>query len=263
MNTLLQRIDAAVLGLLLLVGMIIMIILGRLVGKFWNREQSEPKGGVGSLFGALFALSGLILAFTFGMSQNRLERVRGVVELEANDLGTAILRADLYPDTIRDAFRVDFKNYLEAVIAFYENAKNFDRVHKAKNDAAMAADKLWSRTAIQSKLPNMFLPSQQMIPALNDMFDIAQRREIVLRSKIPDLIVYMLFICVLAGCFIGGFTSGTIGRSDWIIIGGFVVVTSMVVYATLDLSRPMRGIITDVPGKEAIVELRSLFNEAK
>jgi len=263
MNTLLQRTDAAVLGLVIFVGMILMIILGRRVGKVWNREQSEPKGGVGSLFAALFALSGLILAFTFGMSQNRLERVRGVVEVEANDLGTAILRADLYPDSAREAFRADFKNYLDAVIAFYENATDFDRVHKAKDDAAKAAERLWARAAIQSKLPNMFLPSQQMVPALNDMFDIAQRREIVLRSKIPDLIVYMLFICVLAGCFIGGFTSGNFGRADWIIIGGFVFVTSMVVYTTLDLSRPLRGIITDVPGREAIVELRSMFNETK
>jgi hypothetical protein len=263
MSTLLQKIDAAILGLILLVGMIAMIAMGRLAAKLWNPEETEPKGGVSSLFAALFALSGLILAFTFGMSQNRLERVRGVVELEANDLGTAILRADLYPDTTREAFRADFKNYLEAVIDFYENAADFDRVHKAKNDAAIASERLWSRAAKQSKLPDMFLESQQMIPALNDMFDIAQRREIVLKSKIPDLIVYMLFICVWAGCLIGGFTSRTFKRSDWIIIGGFVVVTSMVVYTTLDLSRPMRGIITDVPGKDAIVELRSMFSEAK
>jgi hypothetical protein len=33
----------------------------------------------------------------------------------------------------------------------------------------------------------------------------------------------------------------------------------MVVYTTLDLSRPLRGIITDVPGTEAIVELREMF----
>src|SRR6185369_2113684 len=118
--------DALLLCIFLFVGMIVMIILGRFACKMWNKEESEPKGGVSSLFGGLFALSGLILAFTFGMSGTRLEKVRNVVELEANEIGTAILRSDLYADSVRDGFRGDFKDYLEAVIAFYGNAANID-----------------------------------------------------------------------------------------------------------------------------------------
>ena len=263
MNTLLQRTDASVLALLLLIGMIVMIVLGRLTSRLWSKEEGEPKGGVSSLFAALFALSGLILAFTFGMSQSRLERVRNVVEMEANDIGTAILRADLYADSAREGFRADFKNYLEAVIAFYDHAAYREQMHQATVDATRAAEKLWARAMRQSKLPNMLIPSNHMVPALNDMFDIAQSRDLVLKSKIPDLIVYMLFVCVLVGCFIGGFTSGHFTYRDRVIVGGFVLVTAMVVYTTLDLSRPLRGIITDVPGREAILELRSMFNDTK
>jgi hypothetical protein len=260
MNSLLHRTDALTLGLLLLIAMIIMVILGRFTSKIRNIEPSEPKGGVNSLFSALFALSGLILAFAFGMSQNRLERVRNVVETEVNEMGTAILRADLYPDSVRERLRADFRNYMEAVIAYYENPTKAERLYKAKEDAAKAADKLWARAAQQSKLPNMLIPSQQMIPSLNRMFDAAQSRQIVLKSIIPDLIVYMLFVCVLACCFIGGFASAAFSYRDRIIIVGFAIVTSMVVYTTLDLSRPMRGMIRDEAGKNAIVELRQMFN---
>src|SRR5215467_10354259 len=101
------RTDAVVLSLILFFGMIAMTGLGRLASKLWNKEGGEPKGGVNSLFGGLFALSGLILAFTFGMSGSRLERVRGVIEQEANDIGTAVLRADLYGDSVRNGFRSD------------------------------------------------------------------------------------------------------------------------------------------------------------
>jgi hypothetical protein len=73
----------------------------------------------------------------------------------------------------------------------------------------------------------------------------------------------MLFICVLAGSFIGGFTTISFASKDRIIIAGFIVVTSMVIYTTLDLSRPLRGFITDVPGRDAIVELRQMFDEAR
>jgi hypothetical protein len=239
--------------------MIVVVLLGRWASRKWNKEQGEPKGGVNSLFAALFALSGLILAFTFGMSQTRLEKVRDVVEQEANDIGTAILRADLYSDPVRDSFRMDFKNYVDAIFSFYTNATRADLVIKAKQDAANAADKLWARATQQSKLPNMLIPSNQMIPALNNMFDIANSREIILKARVPDLVIYMLFVCVLASCFIGGFTSGQFQHKEWIIVTGFAIVTSMVVYTTLDLARPMRGTIQERAGKDAILDLRKMF----
>jgi hypothetical protein len=251
--------DALTLSIVLFVGMIAMLVLGRSASKLWNKEQSEPQGGINSLFGGLFALSGLLLAFTFGMSGSRLEKVRGVVEQEANDIGTAILRADLYADSVRDGFRNDFKDYLEAVIAFYNNAANIERIMKAKEDAAKAGQLLWARAAAQSKLPNMLIPSNQMIPALNSMFDVAQSREIILRQKVPDLIIYMLFIAVFATCFIGGFTSGRFHPKEWIIVIGFTIATAMVVFTTIDLSRPLRGVIQDEAGKNAIIELRKMF----
>jgi hypothetical protein len=251
--------DAAILSLILFIGMIVMVVCGRLACKVWNKEQSEPKGGVSSLFGGLFALSGLLLAFTFGMSGTRMEKVRNVVELEANQIGTAILRSDLYADSVRDSFRADFMNYLEAVIAFYNNAANTDSLYKAKEAADKAAQGLWARATQQSKLPNMLIPSGQMIPALNGMFDVAQSREIILRQRVPDLIVYMLFVAVFATCFIGGLTSSRFRSKEWIIVIGFSIVTAMVVFTTIDLSRPLRGMIKDEAGKHAIIELRKMF----
>jgi hypothetical protein len=91
------------------------------------------------------------------------------------------------------------------------------------------------------------------------MLDIAQSREIILKSVVPDLIIYMLFICVLATCFIGGFTSGRFHPKEAVIVLGFAIVTAMVVYTTIDLSRPLRGVIKDDAGKQAIMDLRKMF----
>src|SRR5205809_5746674 len=110
-HSFIHRTDALLLCIFLFVGMIAMVALGRSVGKFWRKEGAEPKGGVNSLLGAMFALFGFILAFTFSMSGNRYENVRNIIVEEANDIGTAILRSDLYSDSVRDAFRTDFKKY--------------------------------------------------------------------------------------------------------------------------------------------------------
>ena len=236
-----------------------MVLAGRRCGKIWDKEAREVKGGVNSLLTASFSLSGLILAFTFGMSANRLEKIRKVVEEEVNDIGTAILRADLYPDSVREGLRADFKDYLEAVISFYDNTTTPALAIKAKDDAHGAELRLWARATRQSKEPDMLIPSIHLLPALNSVFDIATSREIILKSRVPDLIIYMLFICVLATCFIGGLTSNSFHYKDWIVVTGFALLSSMVVYTTLDLSRPMRGVIKERAGQEAIVELRRLF----
>jgi hypothetical protein len=236
-----------------------MVALGRYAGKLWRKEEEEPRGGVNSLLAALFALFGFILAFTFGMSGNRYDNVRNITVQEANDIGTAVLRADLYPDSVRNAFRTDFKTYLEARIAYYENVADTILFYKAKEDAAKAAGALWSRVMQQSKLPNMLIPSNNMIPALNSMFDIATTRDVALKARVPDVIVYMLFILALASSFIAGFTSLAIRHKDWIVVAGFALLSSMIIYITLDLGRPLRGIIKSDVGEQAILDLRKMF----
>ena len=251
--------DAFVLCIFLFVAMIGMVLLGRIAGKIWRKERDEPKGGVNALLGALFALFGFILAFAFGMSGTRYDNVRNIIVEEANDISTAVLRADLYSDSVRDAFRSDFKKYLEARIAYYDNVKDTVSWFKSREDAARLSEALWARAMQQSKQPNMLTPSINMIPALNAMFDITTTSEVTLLTRVPDVIVYMLFILALTSSFIGGFTSSSIRHKDWIVVIGFALLSSMIIYITLDLGRPMRGIIKAEAGKQAIVDLRKMF----
>lgn len=249
--------DAIVLCVLLFLAMLGMVALGRTVGRIWRKDE-EPKTGVSSLLAAVFALFGFILAFTFGMSGNRYDNVRNVIVQEANDIGTAVLRSDLYSDSVRDAFRSDFKKYIEARIAYY-NPTDTALWFQSKQDAANISSSLWARAMQQSKQPNMLIPSNQMIPALNAMFDIATTSDVTLLTRVPDVIVYMLFILALASSFIGGFTSSRISGKDWIVVIGFALLSSIIIYITLDLGRPLRGIIKAESGKEAIVALRKMF----
>ena len=104
--------------------------------KFWNTDEVDAKGGVNALLGALFGLWGFILAFTFSQSGTRFENVRAMMVDEANILRTAILKADLFSDSIRSSYRSDLKNYLEERISFYDNAS--DDAKYAKNREEMS-----------------------------------------------------------------------------------------------------------------------------
>jgi hypothetical protein len=253
--SLIHKTDAVVLTIILFLGMLVMVRIGRIAGNFWKVEVAELKGGVGSILSGLFGLSAFMLAFTFGMSGTRYSNVRNVIVDEANDIKTAMLRSDLYGDSIRDAFRSDFKRYIDARIIYYENLADSLMMNQAKKNAERAGGALWARATQQSKLPNMLIPSNQMLPALNNMLDIAVTIEFNLYARIPDLIVYMLFILAWVTSFIGGFTSTVIRQKDWVVIVVFSIFSSMVTYVTLDLGRPMRGIIKANLGEKAIRDL--------
>jgi hypothetical protein len=258
-SSFLNNTDASILAIVLFTGMVIMVGLGSWVARTWHKESIQ-KSGVNALLGSLFALFGFMLAFTFGMSGSRYESIRDIVVEEANSIGTAALRADLYPDSIRTSFRVDFKNYLDARIAYYNDFFEKEKLKKAKEDAAKASTDLWAIAMRASKLPNMLIPSNNMVPALNSMFDDATKRESLARAHVPDPIVYMLFILGIVTSFIVGFTSSGLDYKDWIIVAGFLLLSCMIIYITLDLGRPMRGLIQTETGQKAIEELRSLFN---
>lgn len=255
--------EAWVLSAFLFVGMILFAWLGNKAGKRWRESESaksaEEKSGFGALEAGLFGLFGFVLAITFGMSVNRYDTHRNILVEEANDIGTAVLRADLYPDSIRLAFRKDFKEYVEARIAYYESNTDLNKLLEAKAQSEKLATLIWNRAADMAKQPGMLIPSNQMIPALNTMIDITTTREASLKARIPDIIVISLFTLALIVTFVAGFSSTAIRKKDWIIIAGFALLTSLIIYITLDIGRPRRGLITSDIGQEAIVDLRKMF----
>ena len=225
--------------------------------RFFNQDQQESKGGVNSLLGALFGLWGFLLAFTFGNSSAKFENTRSVTVEESNVIRNAILRTDLFPDSIRTGLRQDLKIYLEAEIDYYRNAKNFDRFLKAKETAHEATERLWERVVRASQhFPG---PGAGMQASLMAMFDIGERRNAFLLSGVPELVVYMLFFLALAISFIGGFTTPVLGVKEWVVIVGFLLLACTIIYITLDLGRPLRGFIQLKTGKERLIELRKMF----
>ena len=211
------------------------------------------------MLGALFGLWGFLLAFTFGNSASKFENVRNVTVEESNVIRNAILRTDLFPDSTRTELRKDLKTYLEAQIDYYQYAAEFDKFLKAKEVSTEAGKRLWERTVRASQLPGSAGPAGGMAASLTGMFDIAERRNGLLLAGVPELVVYMLFFLALTISFIGGFTTPSIQRKEWVVILGFLLLACTIIYITIDLGRPLRGFIQLKTGKDKLIELRKVF----
>lgn len=253
----LNHTEAWIIALLLFALMLISSFVGNRTGNYVRKKKNAEEKPTET--SALIALLFFLLAFTFGMSGDRYDSRRKVVIEEANTIGTAILRSDMYPDSIRALFRKDFKEYVETRISYYQVGADTKGVLKADSLSQVISSKLWKRAASLSKDPANLAATQQMIPALNDMIDVTTLRLAGEKAKVPQSILVMLFFLATIIAFYGGYSEGRNGKMDWVVQIGFCILVSLVVLFTLDLDRPRRGFVNlDVPN-ETIIDLRKNF----
>jgi len=215
---------------------------------------------MGPLTGFLFALLGLMLAFTFGMAGSRFDTRRGLVVQAANHMHEAILRADLYrEDSVRKAFKADLKDYVQARINWFDSKRNPAQVEEAKNETNRIFNKIWTRAAILARDPENMVASQQMIPVLNAMIEVAITREAATKAIVPEPVLYLLFIMILITSLISGYATSIEKKFNYIAVIGFIVLVGCVVYIILDLDRPRRGLITNTAVNGFIRDLLHLF----
>jgi hypothetical protein len=235
--------------------------LGFRYRKFQEKKPSmEILDGVGPLESSMLGLMALLLGFTFAMAISKFEIRRQVIIEEANDIGTAILRADLFPDSIRSLHRSDFKEYLEARISYYEAGIDKTKIDSALKKGNFYSGRLWKRAALIAQEDRYRVSNLQMIPALNSMIDIVTVRESGRQSKVPPIILSMLLILTLTSSFLVGY--GHKGKHrNLVMICTFSLMTTIALYLILELDRPRRGILNLDAAEQHITGLRDLFNE--
>lgn len=254
----LDSIASSIVALLLFVAMAAFIAFGRWLASERRLGHSDNPGNA-AITGAMYGLLGLMLAFSFGMSGSRFNERHDDILEEANAIGTAVMRADLYADSARHIFRNDFREYLEARIAYYVAHRDTAAIHQSLRGASHASDRLWLLAASQARHKDNVVASNQMIPALNAMFDIATKRTRDEFVHTPESILMMLFFLAVVSAFVAGYTSVGKGKFDWLMAMGFCFLTSLVVYFILDLDRPRRGIINLDKSQVVMTDLRSLW----
>lgn len=256
--TLLQSSPTIVIAIILFLLLIAFYILGyRLRIRVMKNSPEQSQEDLGAINGALLGLLALLLAFTFGMSNSRYDTRRALVIEEANDIGTVILRTEIYPDSIRQVLRGHLKNYVDKRIAFYQAGMDLKKTYEEYNKASEISAKIWSIAAAYAREDNIATRTSELIPALNAMIDITTTRRAAGEATIPDSILYFLFTLCLSSSFLLGYDRKN--KFDWIVVIGFALMLSATVFTIIDLDRPRSGLIDMDGPNQKIIELREMF----
>lgn len=108
-------------------GMLLFQEVGRRIGISRMANRPDDIGiGAGAMQASVFALLGLLIAFTFSGAASRFDNRRKLIAQEANAIGTAYLRLDLLPSDTRSAFRQRFSQYLDARLSVYRKLPDIE-----------------------------------------------------------------------------------------------------------------------------------------
>lgn len=258
--SILYNTDSRVLAALLFIGIIIFYFIGLKISLYQKKKNPAYESvGFGAFEGALLGLLSLLLAFTFNKASSYYDTRRELLIHETNCIGTALLRSDLYSDSVRQLFRNDFKQYITERIHYYEAGAYKKEIQAALQKANIISKRIWNRAAIISQESGVVTKSQQMIPAVNDMIDAVSSREEARNAHVPESILWLLFILCITGSFIVGYASKS-KKADWIILFSYSLMTVMTVYLILDLDQPRHGIINTSSTHQNMYNLLNSFS---
>ena len=239
-------------------GMLLLLEVGRRAGA--RRIAADPEGGqtgVGPLEGALFALLGLLLAFTFSGATARFDTRRQLIVEETNAIGTAYLRLDLLASEDAAGLRDAVRRYLDARIEAYRVLPDVEAARRMLGVANAMQGEIWRRAVAACRAPSA-LPAAPvlLLPALNAMFDITTTRTMATEMHPPEIIFVMLFAIALASALLAGFNMGATRSRRWLHMVCFAGAVALAVYVIMDMEYPRFGLIRVDAFDQALVDLR-------
>ena len=241
----------------LFVGMLVLLETGRRLGlRRIVPDSDAARAGFGVVEGAIFALMGLLIAFTFSGAASRFDMRRHLVVEEANAIGTAYLRLDLLPMSAQTALRESFRQYVEARLDTYRKLPDIVAAKQALAQATQLQGKIWSQAlAACQDAPQP--ATMLLLPALNAMIDITTTRSVATQIHPPQVIFVMLCVLALASSLLAGYSmAGGQPSSCWIHMLLFAVIMALTVYVILDLEYPRLGLIRVDAVDQVLVDLR-------
>lgn len=248
------------LGLFL--GMLLCLEIGRRVGLRRLKEDSGAGAeGIGAVDGAVFALLGLLIAFTFSGATTRFDSRRQLIVEETNHIGTAYLRIDMLTADAQPALRETFRHYLDARIEAYRKLPDIEAAKVILVKANELQTQIW-RQALAASRAKDAPPSAPMLllPALNAMFDITTTRTMAAQMHPPAIVFVMLFGLALAASLMAGYGMTGSRTRSWFHMLGFALVMAAAVYVILDIEYPRLGLIRVDAFDQALIDLRESMN---
>ena len=260
MKEFMYNINSVLIAGVLFVSMVLAIEMGYRLGLRTRVSANDAfKTHVNTIGASLLGILALLLGFTLSLSLQRFDnRSQAVVE-EANAIGTAYLRSQLLPASVRNDVQKLLREYLDLRIqaGAITLADQAERV-VVLADANRTQTALWdyARQAAEEE-PNPVTVGL-FIQSLNELIDNFGRRDAALNRHVPEAVLLLLYGTFLMAGAIVGYGSGIAGYRTSFATYIMVALIVVLVFIIIDLDRPRRGLIQ--VSQKSLIDLQAVIN---
>jgi hypothetical protein len=239
-------------------GSLFMMQLGRYIrGRQSGKDIESKRAGLSVIEGALFGLMGLILAFSSSGAGIRFDARRQLIIDEANCIGTAYLRLELFPAQAKQALQEKFRQYVDALLATYRAIPDITKAQAEMTRAETIQNEIWAKAIEASQQMSSNQATQLLVlPALNEMFDIANTCYRITQMHTPFPIYLLMSVLLLICSLLAGYSMGESKERSWIHAISFAALLSLTLYVIIDLDFPRLGRIQVRDFDQAIIDIR-------
>jgi hypothetical protein len=246
---------AELVCLSLFISMVLLSYICYRVGRRKLKETDTPAEIPNAIIGAVFALLGLLIAFTFSGAYSRFDARRQLIVQETNAIGTAYLRLDLLPASYQIPLRESFRAYATSRAALYEHLTDLAALENELARTIALEKEIWTR-AVAATADSQYQSARLLLlPALNEMIDIVTTRTVAIQTHPPLLIWAMLISIALSCAGLTGYRAGLSEQFGYFYHIFLAVITASVLYVILDVEYPRYGLVRLDSVNHLLVEL--------
>jgi hypothetical protein len=237
---------------LFFVGMSLAVFVGTGLFQIWGRRYAarrpeRPAGltgeGSAAIEASVFALLGLLVAFSFSGSETRLQSRRDLAVREVNAIGTAYLRLELLPEPARGPLKAQLRRYTDARLAYYDQIRDLKAGRLQRARAEHLEREIWAGSVEASAHATDARAALLVLPALNEAFDAATARDAALHMHIPLAIFLFLAMLAFACAFLAGMDMATVHERSPLHVFIFAATMALTAYVVLNLEFPLAGFV--------------------
>ncbi len=242
----------------LFLGIFLFIEIGYLLGQRLQISESNNSAFT-TVKGAVLAMVGLLLGFSFAFSSNRFELRRQLMMHEVNAIRTVYMQNDLMEEPLKSEYKQAVKDYLDARIRFSQmkpvfNAEEWQKIQKNE----VFQKRVWELGVRYSKEHPEYSNASSITQAITRMTELGIERSIARLSQVPIAILMLLIGSLLIGGLLMGHSFGMEKQRSWLMTFIFTFLLSFVTLIILDLDQPGHGFLKD--HQELFLYLRSTLN---
>ena len=245
-------------AVLLFLGMLVMLEVGRRFAVRHYAAGETDKTSLGTIETAVFALFGLLIAFTFSGSASRFQEKRMLIAEEATAIENAYLRIDLVAPEAQPELRELFRRYVDLRLSIYHLLPDVKAAGIETAKLRQVHDQIWKVAIAAGRVPGGEASgSRLLLRSINDMFRITRIRMISLQNHPPAIVYFLLLVLGMMCSLLAGFRMASRLRRSWLHMVSFALVTASVVYVTMDIEYPRIGLIRLEQADEVLREVRA------